>query len=154
MRAAHAQARLFASSTPKSSRTVAAEAVEQELLAAERHAGAARGVHFVCPREGQRLIAMLIADPPVAYAEMSARLGIPIGSIGPTAAATWHRMRRHPTVAALINAESGPVGRSWLRPAEPPATALSADVHHSGNPYRSRNTSHEDDLADSAYRSR
>jgi RNA polymerase sigma factor (sigma-70 family) len=83
-----------------------AKAVEQELLAAERHA-ALREAFTCLPPEGQRLIAMLIADPPVAYAEISARLGIPIGSIGPTRSRSLDRMRRHPAVAALINAESG-----------------------------------------------
>ena len=83
-----------------------AKAVEQELLAAERRA-ALREAFTCLPPEGQRLIAMLIADPPVAYAEISARLGIPIGSIGPTRSRYLDRMRRHPAVAALINAESG-----------------------------------------------
>lgn len=83
-----------------------AEGVEQELLAAERHA-ALREAFASLPAEGQRLIAMLIADPPVAYAEISARLGMPIGSIGPTRSRCLERMRRHPAVAALINAEPG-----------------------------------------------
>jgi RNA polymerase sigma factor (sigma-70 family) len=83
-----------------------AEAVEQQLLAAERHA-ALREAFTCLPPEGQRLIAMLIADPPEAYAEISARLGIPIGSIGPTRRRYLNKMRRHPAVAALINAESG-----------------------------------------------
>ncbi len=82
------------------------KAVEQELLAAERHA-ALREAFTCLPSQGQRLMAMLIADPPVAYAEISARLGIPIGSIGPTRSRCLDRMRRHPAVAALINAESG-----------------------------------------------
>src|SRR5580704_11681557 len=56
-----------------------AEAVEHELLAAERHA-ALREAFTHLPLEGQRLIAMLVADPPVPYAEISIRLGIPIGS--------------------------------------------------------------------------
>jgi RNA polymerase sigma factor (sigma-70 family) len=83
-----------------------AEAADQELLAAERHA-ALREAFTHLPPQGQRLIAMLTADPPVAYAEISARLGIPIGSIGPTRSRYLDRMRRHPAVAALINAESG-----------------------------------------------
>ena len=85
-----------------------AGAVEQELLAAERHA-ALREAFTCLPPEGQRLISMLVADPPVAYAEISARLGIPIGSIGPTRSRYLDRMRRHPAVAALINAESDPI---------------------------------------------
>jgi RNA polymerase sigma factor (sigma-70 family) len=83
-----------------------AETVEQELLAAERHA-ALREAFTHLPLQGQRLIAMLIADPPVPYAEISARLGIPVGSVGPTRSRCLDRMRRHPAVAALINAESG-----------------------------------------------
>jgi hypothetical protein len=54
-----------------------------------------------------RLITMLIADPPVPYAEISARLGIPIGSIGPTRSRCLDRMRRYPAIAALINAGPG-----------------------------------------------
>jgi hypothetical protein len=50
---------------------------------------------------------MLVADPPVPYAEISVRLGIPIGSIGPTRSRCLDRMRRYPAIAALINAESG-----------------------------------------------
>ena len=83
-----------------------AEAVEQELLAAERHA-ALREAFTCLPPQGQRLITMLIADPPVPYAEISARLGMPVGSIGPTRSRCLDKMRRHPAVAALINAESG-----------------------------------------------
>lgn len=83
-----------------------AEAVEQELLAADRHT-ALREAFTHLPPESQRLIAMLVADPPVPYAEISARLGIPIGSIGPTRSRCLDRMRRYPAIAALINAESG-----------------------------------------------
>jgi hypothetical protein len=50
---------------------------------------------------------MLVADPPVPYAKISVRLGIPIGSIGPTRSRCLDRMRRYPAIAALINAESG-----------------------------------------------
>jgi RNA polymerase sigma factor (sigma-70 family) len=82
------------------------DAAEQEVLAAERHA-ALRQALADLPPDGQRLIAMLIADPPVPYAEISARLGIPVGSIGPTRSRCLDRMRRSPALAALINAESG-----------------------------------------------
>ena len=83
-----------------------AEAAEQELLAAERHA-ALREAFTHLPPAYQRLIGMLIADPPLPYAEISARLGIPVGSIGPTRSRILDRMRRHPAIAALIDAESG-----------------------------------------------
>jgi len=77
---------------------------EQELLAAERHAALREALGGLPPAD-QRLIAMLAADPPVRYAEISARLGIPVGSIGPTRARCLARVRRHPAVAALIDAE-------------------------------------------------
>jgi RNA polymerase sigma factor (sigma-70 family) len=58
-----------------------ARTAEQELLAAERHA-ALREAFADLPPSGQRLIVLLLEDPPVRYAEISARLGIPVGSIG------------------------------------------------------------------------
>jgi RNA polymerase sigma factor (sigma-70 family) len=76
---------------------------EQELLAAERHA-ALRQAFTQLPPNGQQLIALLIADPPVPYADISARLGIPVGSIGPTRSRYLDKMRRHPAITALMNA--------------------------------------------------
>jgi RNA polymerase sigma factor (sigma-70 family) len=76
--------------------------VEQDLLAAERNA-ALREAFAHLPPGGQRLISLLAADPPVPYAEISVRLGIPMGSIGPYRARYLDKMRRHPSVAALIN---------------------------------------------------
>jgi RNA polymerase sigma factor (sigma-70 family) len=82
-----------------------AATAEQELLAAERHM-ALRQALLELPLECQRLIALLTADPPVPYAEISARLGIPIGSIGPTRRRCLDKLRRSPAIAALINAEA------------------------------------------------
>jgi RNA polymerase sigma factor (sigma-70 family) len=76
---------------------------EQELLAAERHA-ALREAFSQLPSGGQQLLALLIADPPVPYADISAQLGIPVGSIGPTRRRYLEKMRRHPAIAALMNA--------------------------------------------------
>ena len=76
---------------------------EQDLLAAERQA-ALREAFGQLPPNGQQLIAMLIADPPLPYADISAKLGIPVGSIGPNRSRYLDKMRRHPASAALINA--------------------------------------------------
>jgi RNA polymerase sigma factor (sigma-70 family) len=76
---------------------------EQELLAAERHA-ALREAFSQLPSGGQQLLALLIADPPVPYANISAQLGIPVGSIGPTRRRYLEKMRRYPAIAALMNA--------------------------------------------------
>jgi RNA polymerase sigma factor (sigma-70 family) len=76
---------------------------DQDLLLAERHA-ALREAFAHLPSDGQRLIALLAADPPLPYTEISARLGIPVGSIGPNRARCLAKMRRYPAVAALIDA--------------------------------------------------
>jgi DNA-directed RNA polymerase specialized sigma24 family protein len=78
---------------------------EHELLLAERHA-ALRQAFTRLPPPCQQLIAMLLEDPPVPYAEISARLGIPLGSIGPSRGRCVEKLRRDPAVAALINAEN------------------------------------------------
>ena len=83
-----------------------ARTAEEELLAAERHA-ALREAFRDLPPGGQQLILLLIEDPPVPYAEISARLGIPMGSIGPTRRRCLDKLRRHPAIAALIDTDSG-----------------------------------------------
>lgn len=82
----------------------AATAAEQELLAAERHAALHEAITCLSPAR-QQLMAVLIQDPPVPYAEISARLGIPVSSIGPTRRRCLDQLRRHPAIAALIDAE-------------------------------------------------
>ena len=77
---------------------------EQELLLAERHA-ALREAMADLPLCCQRLIALLIEDPPMPDAEISARLGIPIESIAPNRSRCLEKLRDHPAIAALINAE-------------------------------------------------
>ena len=52
----------------------------------------------------RELLPVLVQDPPPSYAEVSARLGIPIGSIGPTRARALQRIRENPAVAAWIAA--------------------------------------------------
>ena len=76
---------------------------EQGLLAAERHA-ALREAFAALPPSGQRLIALLLEYPPVPYAQISAKLGIPVGSIGPTRRRCLDKLRYHPDIAALIDA--------------------------------------------------
>jgi RNA polymerase sigma factor (sigma-70 family) len=78
---------------------------EQELLVAERHAALREAFAHLPPR-GQQLLALLIQDPPVPYAQISATLGIPVGSIGPNRRRCLRRLRSHPAIAALINADA------------------------------------------------
>jgi len=79
---------------------------EQEVLAAERRAALYEAFTHL-PSSCQQLIGILIEDPPVPYAEISARLGIPVSSIGPTRRRCLDKLRRYPAIAALISAEGG-----------------------------------------------
>ncbi|HZA17744.1 MAG TPA: sigma-70 family RNA polymerase sigma factor [Pseudonocardiaceae bacterium] len=50
-------------------------------------------------RRDQDLLTLLVVEPPLPYTEISRRLGMPIGSIGPTRARCFARLRRE--LAAL-----------------------------------------------------
>jgi RNA polymerase sigma factor (sigma-70 family) len=76
-----------------------------ELLAAERDT-ALREAFARLPVACQHLLGLLIADPPVPHAEISAQLGIPVASIGPYRRRCLDKLRRDPAIARLINAEA------------------------------------------------
>ncbi len=50
----------------------------------------------------RELLRLLAADPPVAYAEISSRLGIRIGSIGPTRSRILGKLRASGAVRAYL----------------------------------------------------
>ncbi|HTP15606.1 MAG TPA: sigma-70 family RNA polymerase sigma factor [Streptosporangiaceae bacterium] len=87
------------------SRDQPAMMIEQEILRAELNAALAAAFAGLPPR-CRRLLSMLIEDPPVSYAEISATLPIPVGSIGPQRARCLDRLRRSPRLAAFSYAES------------------------------------------------
>jgi RNA polymerase sigma factor (sigma-70 family) len=66
--------------------------VDERLLAEER-AQAVRAAVSTLPSRSQRLLELLMADPPVSYTEISDQLGVPIGSIGPTRGRCLERLR-------------------------------------------------------------
>jgi RNA polymerase sigma factor (sigma-70 family) len=84
---------------------------EHELLMSERHA-ALREALTDLPPCCQQLIALLTGDPPVPYAQISAKMGIPVGSIGPNRGRCLDKLRRHPAITALINADGSSVRRA------------------------------------------
>ena len=88
-----------------------AEMADQELLVAERHAALREALARLSPC-CQRLIGKLIEDPPLTYAQISASLSIPVGSIGPLRGRCLDKLRRDPAIAALINDEVAPGGLS------------------------------------------
>jgi RNA polymerase sigma factor (sigma-70 family) len=88
-----------------------------ELLRAERHA-ALREALAGLPPACQQLITLLAQDPPLPYAQISARLGIPAGSIGPTRRRCLAKLRRHPAIAALASHPNPPAWQNE-QPAKP-----------------------------------
>jgi RNA polymerase sigma factor (sigma-70 family) len=57
--------------------------IDERLLADER-AQTVRDALSHLPRRWQRLLELLMADPPASYADISDELELPVGSIGPT----------------------------------------------------------------------
>jgi RNA polymerase sigma factor (sigma-70 family) len=79
-----------------------ADPADHELFLAERSA-ALHEAFGRLPLCSQRLLVLLLADPPVPYAEISARLGIPVGSIGPSRRRCLDKLREDPAIAQLID---------------------------------------------------
>lgn len=66
--------------------------IGERLLAGERDQ-AVRDTLSRLPRRWQRLLELLMADPPASYAEISDELGLPLGTIGPTRGRALARLR-------------------------------------------------------------
>lgn len=64
------------------------------LIAREREALLWAAFERLAPRD-RALLRLLSADPQPSYSEISATLGMPVGSIGPTRARALQRLRRH-----------------------------------------------------------
>jgi RNA polymerase sigma factor (sigma-70 family) len=63
---------------------VASEHEVDERILADERAQVVREALSRLPRRWQRLLELLMADPPTSYADISSELGLPVGSIGPT----------------------------------------------------------------------
>jgi RNA polymerase sigma factor (sigma-70 family) len=83
-----------------------ANTTEQEIIAAERKA-ALRSAFAEMQRGCRELLAMLMSDPPRSYAEISATLGIPVGSIGPTRARCLDQLRRSRHLSSVLDDHAG-----------------------------------------------
>ncbi len=66
--------------------------IDERLLADERDQTVREALSHL-PRRWQRLLEMLMADPPASYADISDELELPIGSIGPTRGRCLARLR-------------------------------------------------------------
>jgi RNA polymerase sigma factor (sigma-70 family) len=78
-----------------------AATIEQEVILAERNAALRAAFAELAPN-CHELLSMLITDPPLSYEVISARLGIPVGSIGPTRGRCLDRLRQSPHLTAVL----------------------------------------------------
>ena len=76
--------------------------IEEEILVAERDA-AIRMAFAELPRPCRELLAMLIGDQQHSYEDISATLGMRMGSIGPVRARCLDRLRQSPHIAAVAD---------------------------------------------------
>lgn len=88
--------------------------VDRWLIAHERDSALRRAFAQLGER-CQRLLALLMRDPPMPYAAISADLGIPIGSIGPSRARCLDQLRGSPHLAALVDGPALTTGREARR---------------------------------------
>ena len=65
--------------------------LDDNLLRAELRTAVRRGLAELTPRQ-QTLLLLLTAEPAVPYREISRRMGVPVGSIGPTRARLLKRL--------------------------------------------------------------
>jgi len=80
--------------------------IDDEILRVERDA-ALRAAFAELPPRCRELLSMLIRDPPCRYEDISAALGIPMGTIGPVRGRCLDRIRRSPHIGPLWGAEPG-----------------------------------------------
>jgi RNA polymerase sigma factor (sigma-70 family) len=80
---------------------------EEERLTADRHATLREAFSRLSPC-CQRLLTLLIDEPPLPDGEISARLGISAGGVGPTRSRCLEKLRRDPAIAALTRAGTVP----------------------------------------------
>lgn len=75
------------------------------LLAAERRA-MLREAFTQIPEHCQRLLALLVEPEPKPYAEISARLSMAVGSIGPTRARCLEKLRACPAIVLWMSTQN------------------------------------------------
>lgn len=75
--------------------------LDRDILEAERRNALHRALETV-PEHERRLMRLMLQEPPLSYDEISAALGIPKGSIGPTRGRCVARLRRHEELASVV----------------------------------------------------
>jgi RNA polymerase sigma factor (sigma-70 family) len=79
-------------------------APDDSLLRAERRQALRDGFAQLPPR-CQHLLAMLVSDPPLTYQEISVKMGVPPGSIGPTRVRCLHKLRTCPALVTFFGTD-------------------------------------------------
>src|SRR5882757_3399375 len=88
--------------------------VDRWIIAQERDS-ALRTAFAELGQRCQDLLALLMRDPPLSYASISADLTIPVGSIGPSRARCLAQLRGSPAVAQLVDGPAITSGRGTGR---------------------------------------
>jgi DNA-directed RNA polymerase specialized sigma24 family protein len=103
---AHRRCEVFGTDPHNGGRPLETDAtmIEEEILMAERNA-LLRAAFADLPGDSQRLITLLMSDPPLSYVEIGETLGRPPGSIGPTRQRCLNRLRRSPYLRGLTDAD-------------------------------------------------
>jgi RNA polymerase sigma factor (sigma-70 family) len=86
--------------------------IDDDLLRADERRAIRQGLAELTESQ-QELLSLLVADPPVPYSEISRRMRLPIGSIGPTRARLLKKLKGSIAVRRLI--EDLPDARSGAR---------------------------------------
>jgi hypothetical protein len=84
--------------------------VEEDVLRAKRHAALREAFAYLTP-EYQCLMSTLVDDLPMPHAGISARPGIPVGSIGPQRSRCLDKLRYSPSLAVLTGTGVSNPGR-------------------------------------------
>ena len=82
--------------------TADADPVDQRLLQHERQQAVRQALTELTAFQ-RELLQLLMSDPPVSYQEISARLGVPMGSIGPYRARCLIKLRNSRPICALAD---------------------------------------------------
>jgi RNA polymerase sigma factor (sigma-70 family) len=82
--------------------------VDDDLLRTERRRAIRQGLSELTKTQ-QQLLLLLVADPLIPYSEISQRMNLPIGSIGPTRARLLKKLRQSMAVRRLAEDPEGKV---------------------------------------------
>jgi RNA polymerase sigma factor (sigma-70 family) len=76
------------------------------MLRVERNRALREGLAEL-PEHQRELLVLLASDPPLSYAEIAERLGVPIGTIGPTRGRGLARLRQTTAIRNYMAAQTG-----------------------------------------------